>query len=734
MKDKMPNSKSVLLFALTALLFISGCQTYDNFTTFFNTYYNAKRLITETEDEFEYQDEKRRVKPKVFIPQPKYWIKSDIKNGAPPFMNEFIIDARKLQPAKVKLDSVIIKGSKILAKHPKSDYIDNTLFLMAQSYFYMNDWINCQVKCSELIDKFPDGDLSPDAHLMIAKTYLIRRKTLTGKTLLSRTVDMAWLQKRYDILSEAFRLEAELALYENDFDEALKPYKQAIAQCDDNEQNARWQVDLAALLYRMSKFDKAEKAFAKVKDFSPDYQSVYEADFYKAVCMVRNGKTEDGMDILQKLDDDGKFTEWKDYVHAGRMIKYMINNEDTLFTNAEKYADSAYASSPIIQGVYFEKAMIQFNNGNYEDSKKYLAQVRNVRSEYFNTANKLYNMLNTWSQKRQTAIPGLKKFYDNKIVGDSAKCILANDLFEYARVQELLGNKDSAKFYYKEAYQVSPVDSSTSAKYVYNYSRVIRPENPMLSDSLMEILAEKYPKTEYGLDAIQTLGYTQYFAIDTIADIFSSGNQLRKNGEYKLAIDKFNIVYDNFPTAKLAPKSVYSVGWIYENKLKVSDSALKYYSILLDKYPKSEYAKDISLTVAYMSAVKSGSPIPDSLKKKQVFLTPKRNFLQEIQNNKLIEIKKSTNFDKQKSVKTEKDPIKNMKNSLDPNKYIKDSKDALNPSKLLDKPKELLNNPKSLLPGININNPFEDLQKKDSSETKPITKEPVPEEEVKPKK
>jgi TolA-binding protein len=729
----MSNSKSVLILAFTAVLFISGCQTYDNFTTFFNTYYNAKRLIKETEDEFEYQDEKLRVKPKVFIPQPKYWVKSDQKNGAPPFMNEFVIDARKLQPAKVKLDSVIIKGSKILAKHPKSDYIDNTLFLMAQSYFYMNDWINCQVKCSELIDKFPDGELSPDAHLMIAKTYLIRRKTLTGKTLLSRAIDMAWLQKRYDILSEAFRLEAELALYENDFEEALRPYKQAISQCDDNEQNARWQVDLAALLYRMSKFERAEIAFAKVKNYSPDYQSVYEADLYKAICMIRNKKTDEGMSLLQKLDDDGKFVEWKEYVHAGRMIKFMVNKEDSLFANAEKYADSAYANSTMIHAVYFEKAMIEFDKGQYEVSKKYLAQVRNLRSEYFNTANKLYNMLNTWSQKRQTAIPGLKKYNDGKMDNDSAKSLLASDLFEYARVQELLGNQDSAKYYYKESFRVSPVDSNSTAKYVYNYSRVIRPENPMLSDSLMELLAEKYPKTEYGLDAIHTLGYTQYFVIDSIADIFSSGNQLRKNGEYALAIDKFNTVYEKYPAAKLARKSVYSVGWIYENKLNVADSALKYYSILLKNYPKSEYAKDISLTVAYLSAVKSGSPIPDSLKKKQVFLTPKRDFLKEIEENKLIEIKKSNSFDKQKSIKNDKNPINNIKNSLDPNKYIKDTKDALDPSKALGKPKELIDKPGSLLPGININNPFEDLKKKDSTDTKPKSIEPA-NEEVKPKK
>jgi tetratricopeptide (TPR) repeat protein len=713
-------SRIAMIVLSIAPLFLNGCKTYDNFTTFFNTYYNAQRLIKESESEFEYQDEKKRVQPQVIIPQPNFWKTPDRKVGAPPFMNDFIIDGRKLQTVRTKLDSVNIKGSKILAKHPKSDYVEKTLFLMANSYFYLNDWMNCQVKCSELLDKFPEGDLAPDAYLMISKTYLIRKKTVVGKTLLSRTVDMAWLKKRYDILSEAFRLEAALALYEQDMDGALRPYKQAIAQSDDNEQNAKWQVEMASLLYRMGKFDKAERAFAMVNKYSPDYQGEFESDLYGAICKLRLKKDKEANAILDKLYDDGKYSEWRDYVVSARMIGCMVNNDDSLFKKLSTYADTAFPTSSMLYAVYFEKGMRAFDAKDYSTAKDYLAMVKTPRSDFYTTTSYLYKLTVTWDALRNNATYFEKESRANKFPErDSTKMSNSGTCYDFGRIHEKFGNEDSALVYYTAAYNISPKDSASTAQYIYNYSRLLRKSDPIKADSLFELLAEKYPKTEYGQEAVTKLGYTQYYAIDTVADIFSSGNQLRKNGLYDLALQKFNTVQEQYPANKLAPKSLYSMGWIYENKVVIPDSALKYYSLLLQRYPKSEYAADINLSVAFLSASRSGAPLPDSLKKKQVFLTPKRDFKKEIEKDANAMIKPSSSFDRQQSVK--------KSNSLDPSSYLDELKKTFDPTTIISKPKDQLSDPNNLVPGLKINNPFDDLKKKDSTGVKFTPVKPIEE-------
>ncbi|HOK14563.1 MAG TPA: hypothetical protein PK007_06525, partial [Candidatus Kapabacteria bacterium] len=290
MNSKAKIQQLLLVFLLISL---SSCFRYDNFTAYFNTYYNANRLLKEAEEEFSYQEEKKRVMPRVLIPVQPVNIEIPRRSGMPDFLQEFIINRFKRQPVNAKLDSIIIKGSKILAFKPKSDYVEDVLYLMAKTYFYREEWLPSQVKCSELIDKFPDGKLSPDAHLLLALNLLVQQKFYAGRIILSRTVDIAWQKKRYDILSDAFRIEAELALYENDLPAALKPYLQAVAQSDDQEMKARWQLELASLLFRMGMFERAEIEFANVLKYKPDYLGFFEANLYRAASLIRLGRTDE---------------------------------------------------------------------------------------------------------------------------------------------------------------------------------------------------------------------------------------------------------------------------------------------------------------------------------------------------------------------------------------------------------------------------------------------------------
>jgi hypothetical protein len=102
------------------------------------------------------------------------------------------------------------------------------------------------------------------------------------------------------------------------------------------------------------------------------------------------------------------------------------------------------------------------------------------------------------------------------------------------------------------------------------------------------------------------------------------------------------------------------------------DSALAYYKILVDKYPQTEHAKEVNLSVAYKMAVNSGDEIPDSLKVRQV-ITPKPQ-----------EVEKGRLKPQRKQVNQKQDP-------LDPRTLIN------NPGALLESPGGLMSNPLEML-------------------------------------
>ena len=148
-----------ILFVLTAIAGLSGCAWYDNKITYFNTYYNMQRIRGEVLDEFDYQEELKRNRPRVLIPgmDSLKLTSGPPKNSTYQFLRALQIDRTKLQPVAQKVDSMLIKGSKVVGLHPKSEYVEGALFLMAEAYFFRSEWVPSQQKCIELIERYPDG-------------------------------------------------------------------------------------------------------------------------------------------------------------------------------------------------------------------------------------------------------------------------------------------------------------------------------------------------------------------------------------------------------------------------------------------------------------------------------------------------------------------------------------------------------------------------------------------------
>lgn len=602
--------------ACIVALLAGGCHTYDNFTTYFNTYYNAKRLTTEVEDEFAFFDDGKRVKPRILVADTSTLIEEPRDLGeTPAFLQEFVISKEKLQPVKTKVDSVIIKGSKILSKHPNSDYVDGTLYLMTKSYFYQSDWLQAQVKSQELIENFPHSEFSPSGHLFLAKSQFLQKKYSAGEKTLSRAVDIAWGQEDYDVLSEAFRLQAELALYQGNLEDALKPYRRAIAQADDNELRARWQTELASILYRRQYFKEAVAEFARVQNYSPDVLASFESELYRGAALARLGKFQEADEIFTELERNDNYDEWEAYVAAERINLLRLKNgtdpkgkEDLRV--AEQTADSAYIGNPAIGAAMYGRGLDYFRAGDYTNARKYFAKSKVVRSPVHPIAGRYYSLLNTWEEKQSFIGPMLPAVEGGK-GPDSMRVTVAAAMFEIARIHQQLGNADSALHYYEKSVVMAPESHYSRARYLYALSRSIRPTDPARADSLLDIIVSNHGRSEYALEARVALGYTDAIAIDSVADLFLSGTRFRSIGEYQLAVRQFARLAEAYPESRYAPKSLYTAGWIFERSLLNNDSAYAYYLLLLQLYPESEYAREVRPSVLYAQALRNGD-LPDS--------------------------------------------------------------------------------------------------------------------------
>ena len=104
----MTSRSTIAPFILVLLtLVVSGCDWYDNQTTYFNTYYNMERIMDHVKDEFEFVEEGRRRKPRVLVPGLDSVAKEENVEGGTrtyAFLRAFMVDRAKLQPVSKEVD------------------------------------------------------------------------------------------------------------------------------------------------------------------------------------------------------------------------------------------------------------------------------------------------------------------------------------------------------------------------------------------------------------------------------------------------------------------------------------------------------------------------------------------------------------------------------------------------------------------------------------------------------
>ena len=70
---------------------------------------------------------------------------------------------------------------------------------------------------------------------------------------------------------------------------------------------------------------------------------------------------------------------------------------------------------------------------------------------------------------------------------------------------------------------------------------------------------------------------------------FSVAQDLLNNSKnYELAISHFKKIFEKFPNTEEAKKSLFMIGYIYNNNLHAYSDAFEYYNIFISKYPNDD--------------------------------------------------------------------------------------------------------------------------------------------------
>lgn len=276
----------VYLVAAILLFVATGCgsasfigRRYDNFTSYYNTFYNAGQSYENGVQAMESSEEP--------IDRMQYLAIF----GGPPRSG-----------GNVNFRAAIDKSTDILIDHPRSKWVDDALMLIGKSYFYQENYVGAEQKFREVIAF--GSSLEDEARIWLARTLMAVRSYEAAQQHLAGSLERENVSRRSRAqLRLAF---GELFVKQGAFDKAAEELAAGLSDARNKEFRAKGAFLLGQVYETLERYEDAVEAYERVRKERPPY----ELDYAASLSMVRvQGMHLDrvaALEALRRMDRDDK--------------------------------------------------------------------------------------------------------------------------------------------------------------------------------------------------------------------------------------------------------------------------------------------------------------------------------------------------------------------------------------------------------------------------------------------
>lgn len=244
-------------------------------------------------------------------------------------------------------------------------------------------------------------------------------------------------------------------------------------------------------------------------------------------------------------------------------------------------------------------------DSSYADERNFNENPDSLRRLGMNE-NNLSNLMNPGSIEQESQKTVLKSGKlgtpQEELIKD--KLMLAEIyLFEFEQ-------PDSALFEYFDIIQKdTTIENLAKASFSIGFILEQFKADSVTADSIYRALIQKYPDTQYADQARMRLGIPTVSSqtSNIVKDKFEKAERYYLSyNNYEEAIKQFDQIVTDYPLSEYAPKSLYSMGWIYANELHENDKAIDVYNKLAHEYEDSDYARQIKPKLDLVEKYKAG--------------------------------------------------------------------------------------------------------------------------------
>ncbi len=576
---------------------------YDNFSAYFNTFYNASVAFSAGMKD-------------VVASKRAY----DINLIAGDHPAPFVIS----QNAKQDFEQTIVEASKVLQYHPHSEFTEDCLFMIGISYYYQGDNLSGERKFLEVEATFPNTKRLAEAEMYYGAMELDGQKMETGRDRVLHAIRLARQEKKRNIVAMSSAILSDFYLKQGDTLSAAA-YLDTASVFSQDDEAAIYACRAGRLLVDAQEYAEASREFSYANLVAHDVEIRFYCRYYLARAQRLMGHYSSALDGLESLLRDDNFFDYFPLVKYEQATVLYDSGEVSRAVTSYENIDTAYSTSVAATRSAFRLARIYlYQVGDFQTALKYYQRVSSHPNVY------------AVSDSGQMMARVLQDY-----MIDSYR-VLMNDSLYYSALDAERKNDTSAA-YTKERIDTLYEHAAQSRDqlagvYMFKllipdsaigcYKTVIRdfPNSGVYQSALYSLgeyyyssgdtangrkylgeLINNYKDSPYAISACSVLGLPPPVIVDSARISYDQAVELSQKGKYSAAVDKLHRLLNN-PKSRLAPKALYTLGWIYENKLQAPDSAFIYYRLLSTEFPNSAYGENVKLAVTgYETAQKDSA-------------------------------------------------------------------------------------------------------------------------------
>lgn len=480
------------------------------------------------------------------------------------------------------------KCSKVISEHPGSSYMDDALFMIGKSYYYLGDFPKAERKFRELLASFPKSEYADESRFFLGKTRLHLENYVLALEVFKEYADKT---KGNPYRAEAIFLTGETALRENDSANAVVQYQRFVKEYKDNPKAREVQVKIGQIQFERRQFGEAAKAFAAAEALAQVDKDRFQARYQRGRSLYLIDSVKAGLAVFKKLANDNRDSVFQSDIQL-RIAEgnYLSGNEreaillyDDVTTSYPKWMQAAEA--------YYCLGAIVLSDWR---------DMRLAKSMY-DLASKIPGS-GKWGQLALTKSSDITKVEKYRAEpSDSAIDIADDNRFLLAELyRTTLDQPDSALSEYKELVDDFPgSELAPRALIAIGWLYENQYHDTASAREYYQKVLDEYPLSdEYG-QAIELLGLrdTESDSLYTDKLYELAEEQYFDMGNADSALTLFRRLMEEYPDSRLVPRADFAIAKIELSRFVpmtdpadstyIDSTMILLFKELADKYPKT---------------------------------------------------------------------------------------------------------------------------------------------------